>query len=162
MKTNILITAFLLCAIFFTYSQTKKNIFAKSFIHKKAPELIIEQWISEKPTTKGKYILIDFWATTCGPCRFLIRELNNFQEKFQDKLVVIGVTYEPVEKLYTYKEQIHYYFGTDTHKGTYSTYKILGIPYAVLINPEGIVEWEGYPLLDSHPLTEKVIKNIIE
>jgi hypothetical protein len=41
------------------YSQEKK-LWAKSYINKKAPELVVEKWLTEKPDTKGKFILIDF------------------------------------------------------------------------------------------------------
>ncbi len=156
------IVALFLGAYFSVYSQINKNIFAKSFFQKKAPELIIEQWVSKTPETKGKYVLVDFWATNCGSCVSLIPKLNYFQETFKDKLIVIGVSHEPVHKLIPYKKLINYYYGTDTHKKTYSDYRIIGIPYVVLINPEGIVEWEGYPLLDTHLLTEEVIKEIIK
>src|SRR3954468_7573765 len=71
-----------------------KKLWAKSVIGQKAPEFVVEKWLTAEPSTKGKFVLIDFWATWCPPCRKAIPELNGFQKKFADKLVVIGVSDE--------------------------------------------------------------------
>ena len=44
----------------------------------------------------------------------------------------------------------------------YDTLEIQGIPHCILIDPDGIVRWEGYPILNGYELTSDVIKNIIE
>jgi len=38
---------------------------------------------------------------------------------------------------------------------------MLGIPHCMLIDPKGIVRWEGFPLLEGHELTEEVIEKLI-
>ena len=40
---------------------------------------------------KGKVILINFWATWCGPCRVEIPDLVELQHQYRDDLVVVGV-----------------------------------------------------------------------
>lgn len=40
---------------------------------------------------RGKYVLIDFWGTWCGPCVAEMPEVKKFQEKHKDKLVVLGI-----------------------------------------------------------------------
>lgn len=141
----------------------EKQLWAKSFLNEKAPEIVVEKWLNGPPDTEGKFILIDFWATWCGPCVKVIPELNSFQEKFKDKLVVIGIsdeTQEKVEKLK--KPSIQYYSAIDTQKRLATIYEVKGIPHCVIINPEGIVVWEGFPALQGYELTEKTIEDLLK
>lgn len=140
----------------------EKKLWAKSFLNQKAPELVVEQWITAKPETTGKFILIDFWATWCGPCRKAIPELNIFQKKFAADLVVIGISKESAEKVLSMKEPVIEYASAIDSKGTTSTVlEIKGIPHCILIDPKGIVRWEGFPSLQGYELTEKVIEELI-
>src|SRR6267143_1811278 len=88
----------------------EKQIWAKSLLNQKAPELVVEKWLSKEPDRKGKFVLIDFWATWCGPCRKAIPELNALHKKFGDKLVVIGVSDETEAKVRAMKDPKIEYF----------------------------------------------------
>lgn len=140
-----------------------KQLWAKSIINQKAPELVVEKWLTKKPNTKGKFILIDFWATWCAPCREAIPDLNKFQEVFKNDLIVIGISDETKAKVRVMKKpKIEYYSAIDTQKRLNNELQVQGIPHCILIDPDGIVRWEGYPLLEGHELTEEVIAAIIE
>jgi thiol-disulfide isomerase/thioredoxin len=41
---------------------------------------------------KGKVVLVNFWATWCGPCRAEIPDLVELQDKYRDHLVIVGVS----------------------------------------------------------------------
>ena len=43
-------------------------------------------------TVRGKVVLLNFWATWCGPCRAEIPDLIALQEKYRDQLQIIGLT----------------------------------------------------------------------
>jgi len=45
---------------------------------------------------RGKVVLVNFWATWCGPCRAEIPDLVALQEKYRDQLQVIGVSQDEV------------------------------------------------------------------
>ena len=41
---------------------------------------------------KGKIVILDFWATWCGPCRMGVPDLVSIQKEFKDKVAVIGIS----------------------------------------------------------------------
>lgn len=144
-------------------SVSAKQIWAKSFLGKKAPELIVEKWLTPEPKTAGKFVLIDFWATWCPPCREAIPELNNIYHKLGDKVCVIGISDELEEKVKALvSPKIDYVVAIDTNKRTKSAVEVRGIPHVLLIDPKGIVRWEGFPLLEGDELTLQVVQQVIE
>ena len=47
---------------------------------------------------RGQWVVINFWATWCGPCMVEIPELMRFHERHKDDdAVVIGVNFEQIE-----------------------------------------------------------------
>ena len=91
---------------------------------------------------KGKVILINFWATWCGPCRVEIPDLIELQEKYEGDLVVLGISVDDsAEKMQPYARemQINYPLlvgvGRDDVQEAFGP--LWGIPVSVFINREG-------------------------
>ena len=140
----------------------EKRLWARSFLGQKAPKFEAEKWLTAVPDCKDKFVLIDFWATWCGPCRQAIPELNTLHKKFGDKLVVIGLSNETeadVRKMTS--PHIDYYVAIDTQGRMKKAVGVTGIPHVLIIDPKGIVRWEGYPLLEGYELSEKVVADIL-
>ncbi len=94
---------------------------------------------------QGKVILLNLWATWCGPCRNEIPELVALQEKYKDKgLMIVGldVDPEPLELVKPFAEEmaINYklgWAGEDLVEGLFRYTERNGIPQSFLINRNG-------------------------
>ncbi|MCQ2975267.1 MAG: AhpC/TSA family protein [Bacteroidales bacterium] len=90
---------------------------------------------------KGKYVLVDFWASWCGPCRQEVPNIIDVYNKYKgDNFEVIGVavsdkpedTQKAVEDLGIEYPQI--FNSGDISRNVYG---ILGIPHIILFGPDG-------------------------
>ena len=142
--------------------QKGKCLWARSFLWEKAPDLVVEKWLADKPDTAGKYTLIEFWATWCSQCRLSVPKLNQFHRKFGAELVIIAISNQKEEDVRKFKEhKIEYYSAIDTQARMKDKLGVSGIPHVIIVEPNGYVVWEGFPLLKDYELTEEVVEKIL-
>ena len=143
--------------------EEEKRLWARSYLWEKAPELVVGKWLTDEPETEGKYLLIEFWATWCRQCRLAAPRLNELHRKFGNELVIIGVSDEREEVVRGLKEPaMDFHIAIDTQARMKEKMGVFGIPHAIIVEPDGYVVWEGFPLLKGHELTEQVIEKILE
>lgn len=143
---------------------TKKDLGADNdYRGKMAPPLNVQLWLTTAPAYGDKVVLVDFWATWCGPCRGLIPELNGFQKKFEKDLIVIGLTNEKAAEVSKFmKEQkFDYSVGIDSKARAERALGVGSIPHVMIYTPDGRVRWQGFPGDRAEPLTEQVLERII-
>ncbi len=142
----------------------KKNLYADDFRGQKVPDYAIQKWVTKTPDTKGKIILIDLWATWCGPCKKAIPELNKLQKEFKDDLVIIGLSDEPANVVQDFmkKTKIDYSMAVDTKGKLKKKLNVMGIPHVIIVDTSGIIRWQGLPSDKKDKLTSDLIETIIE
>ena len=93
----------------------------------------------------GKVVVIDFWATWCGPCMTALPGMKSLADRYKDKDVVfVGVSRDQeddAEKVMeaVKKHELPYAIGIDTAQIS-SSYKVNGIPCVVLVGRDGTVQ----------------------
>lgn len=99
---------------------------------------------------RGKVVVLDFWATWCGPCIQAMPHWNQLVDTFKDKPVqFIAVTDEQADVVAAFlkRNPIHSWVSTDDlSHSTRDTYGIEAIPTTIIINQRGKVVGIAHPL----------------
>src|ERR1043166_3171637 len=121
-----------------------------------APGVSQPSWTS----LKGKVVVLEFWATWCGPCIAAIPHLNELADKFKDQPIqFIAITDQDKKVVgpFLRKKPMHAWIGLDTDKSMFKDYRVTGIPHTVVVDPKGIIAAITYPTF----LTEQHLKDVL-
>ena len=89
-------------------------------------------------------VMIDFWATWCGPCVMELPILADVAKQYKEKgivFVAVNLREKPEEiKAFLEKKKLDVTVALDSDGATGDTYKVEGIPTLVLIDAKGVVQ----------------------
>jgi len=93
---------------------------------------------------KSKYLLIDFWASWCGPCVRDFPYLKKIYDEFLDKdLIVLGISLDSSETAWKNAVETHHIswetLMAKNEKEMYDAYLFNGIPYGILLDDKGTI-----------------------
>ena len=120
-----------------------------------------EQWIMNRRDLDGKVLLIDFWATWCGPCLKAAPTLKKLQNKHEGKLEVVGIGgSEPKQDFVNFLKRTpsNYAQMFDARKTLSGAIGVRGIPHVLVVSTDGVVRFQGNPLFDRF---EDVVDQIV-
>lgn len=93
---------------------------------------------------RGRYVLLNFWASWCGPCRGETPALQAFFERGSPGLVVVGVNQqETAETAQAFTDQfaVTYPIVLDADGQVSGAYRVsTGLPVSFLIDPDGVIQ----------------------
>jgi len=112
---------------------------------------------------RGKVVLVNFWATWCGPCRMEIPDLIKLQDKYRDRLVVVGLSIDegPVAdvKAFAAAEKINYPVAVVNDQTEKLFGGITSVPSTFIVNPDGGIVQRHVGLLRAD-VTEQEVRSL--
>lgn len=140
-----------------------------------APAIKVAKWIKGTPVAKfekGKFYVVEFWATWCGPCRTSIPHLTELAKKYKGKVSFTGVSISEDDPQYATKvasfvkkmgSSMDYNVAIDTapRSGFMSLNWMdaagqSGIPTAFIVGKDQKIAWIGHPMEMDGPLAQIV------
>lgn len=128
---------------------TPKEPVMKVKVGEPAPDWTLEDFRGEEHSLsdfRGRVVLMDFWATWCGPCRQAMPTMQGLHEEFVDEgLSVIGISLfeqEDGDPAGYFEKKGFHYLGLHHGESAGEAYGVSGIPHLVLIDREGSVAFQ--------------------
>ena len=138
-----------------------------------SPTPVLTSSISESlQAFRGKVVVLDIWATWCGPCRMEIPHFVQLQEKYRDQgLEIVGVSIDPIDTRgggaaavapFMERYKINYTIWMINNPNALSGYPMgSGIPTTYVLNREGRISKQYVGVPQSLAVFENDIKELL-
>jgi len=97
---------------------------------------------------KGKKVILNFWATWCGPCQQEMPDMEAFYKEHKENVEILAVNYTPSEKgggeekvsNFIKEKGITFPVLLDKNIDVTTAYKVITIPTSYFIDTKGVIQ----------------------
>ena len=96
---------------------------------------------------KGKKVILNFWATWCGPCQQEMPDMEAFYKEHKENVEILAVNYTPSEKVgeekvsnFAKEKGITFPILLDKNIDVTTAYKVITIPTSYFIDTKGVIQ----------------------
>ncbi|MED2982547.1 redoxin domain-containing protein [Bacillus thuringiensis] len=97
---------------------------------------------------KGKKVILNFWATWCGPCQQEMPDMEAFYKKHKENVEILAINYTPSEKgggeekvsNFAKEKGITFPILLDKNIDVTTAYKVITIPTSYFIDTKGVIQ----------------------
>jgi thiol-disulfide isomerase/thioredoxin len=165
------------------FSEKKLMQKVESYPSEPIPDLRVIEWLGENYASleelRGRVVLLDFWATWCGPCISTFPRLRDWHKKYgENGFVIVGVTKfygnadgKPMTRLqeldflneFKKKHKLPYTFAIAEPGEDSMKYGINALPTTMLLDRSGVVRYIGIGAGDEEVSNlEGMIKKVLK
>ncbi|EJQ46349.1 hypothetical protein IEE_01848 [Bacillus cereus BAG5X1-1] len=114
---------------------------------------------------KGKKVILNFWATWCGPCQKEMPDMETFYKEHKENVEILAINYTPSEKgggeekvsNFAKEKGITFPILLDKNIDVTTAYKVITIPTSYFIDTKGVIQDKFIG-----PMTQKEMEKRIE
>ena len=134
------------------------DIPVRPYVGYRAPDFTLKTLAGESVTLShlaGQVVILDFWASWCGPCKASMPQLHALWQSVKEQgVVLVGVSLDRTEDAArTYLEStdvadmIALWSSLSDAQGVAESYRVAGIPHTLVIDRTGIIRYANHPAL---------------